>query len=102
MGLFDDPFGTIANVFLPATNLLGIGPGGKAVGNFVNPKPNDPTPPPATPNPQTDQSTADAMQKAEEEEQQKAQGEAANFLTSGGGAGLSSTGRTSRTVLLGS
>lgn len=56
---------------------------------------------PTTPNPATDPQTALDMQESEEE-QDKAKGEAANFLTSGGAAGVSGSSSTSRSVLLGS
>lgn len=93
-----DVFGGAANIFAPATALFGIGPAGKA----VNPKPDDPVAP-TTSSSAADPNNAQAMQTAEEEEQLKqTRGQAATFLTAGGGAGLLSTGTTSRATLLGS
>lgn len=97
-----DVFGGAANIFVPATALFGIGPAGKALGKAVNPKPDDPVAP-TTSSSAADPNNAQAMQTAEEEEQLKqTRGQAATFLTAGGGAGLLSTGTTSRATLLGS
>lgn len=110
MGFWDDIKGAVEGTAIGlGTDIGAIGSAiGAAVGgdkinqtvsSVLNPKAPSLLAPPTTPDPQN---SGDALQKAEEEEQAKTRGEAANFLTAGGGAGLSSTGRTSRAVLLGS
>lgn len=102
MSFWDDPLGAIGNIVAPIVTIpLGIGPGGKAFNNFLNPKPPAPNAPSATPSPD-DAATAAAMKKAQEEEDAKRQGQAANFLTGNGGMGLDNPGNTSRATLLGS
>lgn len=110
MGFFDDFVGAIEGTAIgmqAGAGILGTAAGASmgasginsTISSILNPKTPGITAPPSTPNLTN---SGDAMQEAEEEEAKRARGEAANFLTSGGGAGLSNTGRTSRAVLLGS